>query len=109
MNYNNQINHDLKESRFIKQQQWYSLSNWYCLEETIWYFNKITTPPFRSKGDPMTHWIIYIKAGIRSLRSGRIWNLFKTRFKQVDNPFGGYVQRQGTLNSDLSYWKGQKL
>ena len=74
MNYSDQINHDLKESRFIKQQQWFR----YSLEQTIFYNKKrITTPPFRSKGDPMTHWINYIKAGIQSLRSGRIWNLFK--------------------------------
>lgn len=60
---------DLKEVRFIKQQIWLR----YC----------------QSMHHPLTHWIPFLTCELKSIRSGRFWNLFQTRFKQVDCPYGG--------------------
>tara|TARA_R100001463_G_C3432559_1_gene211578 strand:- start:242 stop:559 length:318 start_codon:yes stop_codon:yes gene_type:complete len=104
--YRDQISFSTKERRFITELRWFR----YCLPFHLSDGrSQIKTPPFRAKGDPMTHWINYIKAGIQSLRKGRIWNLFKTRFKQVDNPYGGHLNRIGTINENISWWNGQKF
>ena len=105
--YRDQISYSTKERRFILEMKWFR----YCLPFNFSETGRshICTPPFRAKGDPMTHWINFVKAGIQAMRSGRIWNLFKDRFKQVDNAWGGHFNRQGTINENISYWNGQKF
>ena len=124
------IDFNTKERRFITELQWFR----YCKHKkrynprccgsshnfkTDWFHNFRNTA-FICNSNPLAfngHHVIFkvvpkLKAKCIKLalsRSSRLWNIFKTRFRQVASPFGNYINRQGTINENLSWWNGQKF